>query len=525
MASSKALKKRQKNILLGVLYLIVLLGIYLRIISAFNQTHDSNLLRHFFMEFIAQMFVMLFLFRNSSFIQKSLINWLSNASLVGTIGIGLEVTISTLYLMQDLKNLNQIGLEWLVTLNLFILCFFIFYSLKSVDKKVASLLAWITIGMSLNSVIIGTQSLLTDYRNIDGFFTLLLGLQIVFFFIILQMEQNHSNLSKTNSKEVESIFLNHPARIAMIIPARNEEKLILKTLSKIPRSIDKIFVIDDGSTDQTKDIVKNYAAMTDPRVELLVHEENEGVGSAIITGYQQSYKENYDIFVVIGADAQMDMRDLPRLVQPLINNEADYVKGNRFIYGKPLSKGNAFREMPKIRIFGNFMWSILTKISSGYRTIFDSQMGYTAMHRNVFSQINWSKARKGYGYPGDWLARFHVEKIRVQDVPVRAIYLKNERQSQIKISKYLFYTSVLLLKAFSFRFYHEYLNSKKRSKLGIPSITFMSLTFLVPIGILFSFIISFIPLYAIVLGLQAIIFFVISDLVQDDLSIPTGISN
>ena len=152
-------------------------------------------------------------------------------------------------------------------------------------------------------------------------------------------------------------------------------------------------------------------------------------------------------------------------------------------------------------------------------------MGYTAMHRSVFAKINWSKARKGYGYPGDWLTRFHVKKIRVKDVPVKAIYLKNERQSQITVKTFFFYTSFLLLKAFSFRLYHEFLNPKNRRKQGFLSKTLLFLTFLTPIGIIgmiSPFVLPFIPVYIFVLGIQAGIFFIISDLVHDNLSIPSG---
>ncbi len=161
------------------------------------------------------------------------------------------------------------------------------------------------------------------------------------------------------------------------------------------------------------------------------------MGIAIISGYERAYYQGLDIFVVIGGDEQMDLNDLPELLNPIKNNEADYVKGNRFIYKNPISKGNTFREMPRIRLFKNIIISYLTKIVSGYKNISDSQMGYTAMHRDVFSSINWSKARKGYGYPDDWLTRFHIARVRVKDIPVRPIYLKNEKQTKIKVRTFM----------------------------------------------------------------------------------------
>jgi len=154
----------------------------------------------------------------------------------------------------------------------------------------------------------------------------------------------------------------------------------------------------------------------------------------------------------------MDWNDLENLLIPIDQGVADYTKGNRFIYGKSKeSPGNAWREMPTIRILGNVTLSILTKIASGYYHIHDSQMGYTAMHRRVFPLVNWDKARQGYGYPAEWLMRFHTLGVRVSDVPVRAIYLDEERQSQIKVSRFLFYMLGVMTRGWISRLVREYL--------------------------------------------------------------------
>ncbi|MFX1580067.1 MAG: glycosyltransferase family 2 protein [Promethearchaeota archaeon] len=253
-------------------------------------------------------------------------------------------------------------------------------------------------------------------------------------------------------------------KVAAVIPALNEERLIARTLNSVPDIIDKIYVIDDGSSDRTAQIVIQ-CARSDPRINLVQHTANKGVGAAIITGYQRAYEDENDIFVVVGGDAQMDWNDVQDLIEPIEKGEADYTKGNRFIYGKSCkSSGNAWVEMPTKRILGNVTLSILTKFASGYYHLFDSQMGYTALYRQVFPLIDWGSVRQGYGYPAEWLMRFHSVGVRVRDVPVRAIYLRDERQTKIRVRKFIFYMLAVIIKGGLHRVYREYLsrNSKKQ---------------------------------------------------------------
>ena len=248
-------------------------------------------------------------------------------------------------------------------------------------------------------------------------------------------------------------------RVAAVIPARNEERLIGRTIWPVPEIIDTIYVVDDGSQDRTSDVVQHYGE-SDPRIRLISHDVNKGVGAAIITGYMQAYKDGHDVFVVVGGDAQMDWLDLDNLLQPIAEGVADYTKGNRFIYGSKNTPGNGWREMPTKRILGNVCCSILTKFASGYFHINDSQMGYTALHKRAFKRMDWKLARKGYGYPAEWLMRFHSEGVRVSDVPVRAIYLSNERQTQIRVGKFLFYMMGIIVKGGIERINREYLLGK-----------------------------------------------------------------
>ncbi len=249
----------------------------------------------------------------------------------------------------------------------------------------------------------------------------------------------------------------HSLKTAVIIPAYNEERLIGFTLEGVPSCVDAIYVTDDGSQDKTSETVLKLAE-SDSRIQLLQHRTNKGVGGAIITGYRQAYNDGHDVFVVVGGDAQMDWKDLENLISPINKGVADYTKGNRFIYGASnTALGNAWREMPAIRILGNVTLSILTKFASGYYNLYDSQMGYTAMHKRVFSLLDWNKVRQGYGYPAEWLMRFHTHGVRVVDVPVRAIYLDDERQSQIKVKKFLFYMLGVLVRGWISRIMREYL--------------------------------------------------------------------
>ena len=162
-------------------------------------------------------------------------------------------------------------------------------------------------------------------------------------------------------------------KIALVIPALNEERLIGATLEAVPETIDRIYVIDDGSEDQTAEIVRKRGEI-DPRVELLQHDENQGVGAAIITGYLQASTDDYDISVVVGGDHQMPLEVVDELLEPIVRGEADYTKGNRFLMPSVGLEG-----MPWTRFIGNAIISIMTKMASGYYKIYDVVDGYTAL--------------------------------------------------------------------------------------------------------------------------------------------------
>lgn len=238
-----------------------------------------------------------------------------------------------------------------------------------------------------------------------------------------------------------------------MVPARNEEKLIEKTLKRMPELVDKIYVVDDGSSDGQNQRVLDIGA-TDSRVTLIQHDKNYGVGAAIITGYKQASADRYDIAVVVGGDNQMPLEEMERFLDPLVDNTADYSKGNRFLLSQ---LDDTLSKMPKIRLVGNWLVTIITKIASGYYKIFDFVNGYTAITKDGIDRINWSKAWKGYGYPMDFLIRFNAYSLRVVDIPHTAIYDVGVKQTQIKGMKYFLKVSPMLLRGFIWRLRFKYL--------------------------------------------------------------------
>lgn len=243
-------------------------------------------------------------------------------------------------------------------------------------------------------------------------------------------------------------------RIALVIPAYNEEKLIRPTLEHVPELIDRIIVVDDASTDNMSAVVRECVE-ADPRIEMVRHETNRGPGAGIITGYKRVLEGSYDIAVVCGGDFQMPLEQVTNLLDPLIRGEADYTKGNRFMIRDGLWETMP-EIMPKTRLVGNMIITILTKIASGYYKVADVVEGFTAVTRGALERVDWDQAWPGYGYPMDFLIRLNAHGLRVKDVPRRAIYLPGERQSQIKGLRYALRVSPMLLRGFFWRLWNKY---------------------------------------------------------------------
>jgi glycosyltransferase involved in cell wall biosynthesis len=242
-------------------------------------------------------------------------------------------------------------------------------------------------------------------------------------------------------------------KISLVIPAYNEEKLILPTLERVPELIDKIYVVDDCSPDGQNQVVEERSKI-DSRVILVKHETNRGPGGSIITGYKKSIEDGIDIAVVIGGDNQMPIEQVEEFLDPIIDGKADYTKGNRFLLAEVLETK---KKMPRLRLFANWGITFLTKIASGYYKIMDVVDGYTAISREAMEAIDWDIAWQEYGYPMDFLVRLNAYGFRVKDISRKAIYTEGERQSQIKGARYALRVSPMLIRDFFWRLKFKYM--------------------------------------------------------------------
>jgi len=186
--------------------------------------------------------------------------------------------------------------------------------------------------------------------------------------------------------------------ISVIVSCYNEEKLIAKTIDGIPKFVDNIIVIDDGSIDNSFNIISNYKKR---KLTIIRHKTNTGVGSSIINGYKKAIKINSNIIITIDGDNQMDPNDMLNIITP-ITEGFDYVKGNRLDYK------NVVKIMPKIRFIGNWILTIATKFASGYWYLKDSQCGYTAIKAEALKKINLDDCYKKYGFLNDLLIRLNI---------------------------------------------------------------------------------------------------------------------
>jgi glycosyltransferase involved in cell wall biosynthesis len=235
-------------------------------------------------------------------------------------------------------------------------------------------------------------------------------------------------------------------RVGVVVPAYDEEALIGATLAGIPELVDRIIVVDDGSTDRTSEAA---VATGDQRVEVLLHERRSGVGAATLTGYRRALADGLDVVVVMNGDNQMDPEDLPKLVAPVARGELDYSKANR------LASGQAWQLIPKTRFFGNAILSMLTKVASGYWHVADSQSGYTVVSREMLERLDLDHIYTNYGFPNDMLVHLNVWNARVRDFPSRPIYGVGER-SNMRYRHVVPRIAWLLVRGFFWRLWEKY---------------------------------------------------------------------
>lgn len=256
--------------------------------------------------------------------------------------------------------------------------------------------------------------------------------------------------------------MNHSAlehRIAVVIPCYRVTRHVLGVISEIGPEVWRIYVVDDECPDESGRHVESYCR--DSRVVVLRHEANQGVGGAVMTGYTAAIADGAEVIVKVDGDGQMDPALISRFVDPILSGEADYSKGNRFFDLEQI------RSMPPVRLFGNAVLSLLTKLSSGYWDLFDPTNGYTAIHADVVRHLPFEKISRRYFFETDMLFRLNTLRAVVIDVPMDAKY--GDEVSNLKISKIAGEFLFKHLRNFSKRiFYNYFLRDMSLASLELP---------------------------------------------------------
>ena len=235
-------------------------------------------------------------------------------------------------------------------------------------------------------------------------------------------------------------------RVAVVIPCFNVERHIADVIESVPETVHTIVVVDDGSTDNTWGVVEHLA---DPRVVRVRHDENQGVGAAMRTGYRVALDRKAQVCVKMDGDGQMAAADLPRLLEPLLAGTADYAKGNRF------REVGALAVMPRLRLIGNGLLSFLTKLVSGYWSVFDPTNGYTAIRAEVLEQLDLGRLNRGYFFETSMLVELNILGAVIRDIDIAARY-RGERSS-MRLGAVLLGFPPLLVRGLARRFFWRYM--------------------------------------------------------------------
>lgn len=234
-------------------------------------------------------------------------------------------------------------------------------------------------------------------------------------------------------------------RIAVVVPAHNEVDHIGDVIDHMPALVDHIVVIDDFSSDGT---AERAAAAGDPRVVIIRHELNRGVGGAILSGHRRVLELGDDVSVVMAGDDQMDPAHLESLLEPICERGYGFAKANRFYSAK------SYSGMPRHRVLGNVLLSFLTKAASGYWHLFDPQNGYTAISRQALERLDLDAISEGYEFENDLLVSLNILDVRATDVPIPARY--GNEVSGIRLRRVVPALSLLLFRSFWRRIMWKY---------------------------------------------------------------------
>src|SRR5262245_5172559 len=234
--------------------------------------------------------------------------------------------------------------------------------------------------------------------------------------------------------------------VAVVIPAYNVDRFVATVVEGLPDLVDQVIVVDDASTDGTATALE---AIKDPRVRVTRHPVNQGVGGAMVTGFRLALEQRPDVVVKMDGDGQMDPRYLPTLLDPLLTGSCDYTKGNRFLDGDRLA------EMPAVRLVGNFVLTFLTKLVSGYWSIFDPQNGFVAISAPMLRRLPLDRLARRYFFENDMLIHLNILRARVRDVPIPARY--GDERSSMRLGRVLLTFPAHLARRFWYRIYQRHI--------------------------------------------------------------------
>jgi dolichol-phosphate mannosyltransferase len=225
------------------------------------------------------------------------------------------------------------------------------------------------------------------------------------------------HLSPSLDLDVRGVRFDAPveqSRIAVVVPCYNAARHVVSVLGRIGPECWRVYVIDDACPQRSGDIVESQCR--DPRVQVIRHDANQGVGGAVMTGYRAAIADGAKVIVKIDGDAQMAPELVPAFVAPILSGQADYTKGNRFYDLSNITR------MPRLRIVGNAVLSFMAKMSCGYWDLFDPTNGYTAIHAGVARQLPFEKISRRYFFETDMLFRLNTIRAVVVDVPMSPEY-------------------------------------------------------------------------------------------------------
>jgi dolichol-phosphate mannosyltransferase len=214
--------------------------------------------------------------------------------------------------------------------------------------------------------------------------------------------------------------------VAVVVPCYKVRDRVLDVLSRIGPEASAVFCVDDGCPEGTGNHIAANCS-SDPRIRVIFHEQNRGVGGAMCTGYTAALEFGADVIVKIDGDGQMDPRLIPSLIAPILDGDADYVKGNRFFSIETV------RQMSASRVIGNAGLSFLTKLSTGYWDLFDPTNGFTAIAASVARELPLEKIHKRFFFESDMLFRLGTVRARIVELPMMSFYDSGESNlSEVK---------------------------------------------------------------------------------------------